>query len=766
LFTLVGVLAASCTSRPAPNAERQARAETHVESPAATPGGKPSNREKAQDGLDLIDRLSRCDVHPGGVFVDLGSPAAQGVIGWWSLSADSMLTDVERDGETWARLSGRKIVWRFVLDEPDPLSVSMRARAGASRSAVVSLDGRPLGTLSLTRSQSRVAATHVTQAAVAAGAHALELRFTGAARNQGEPAAEIDWVRAATSDEAGTFAPPTMGQIVSNVALGAVPHRAIALRAPASVRCPMLMPSGGRLEMSLGFEGPGSGEAEVVLLRDGEAASTLYAGTIEGGDRAEWQAASVDLPDLAGKVATLELRAKSSAVSGRLLFGDPAIRAPKPAIPDVPGARLVVVVALSGIDRSRLTNADLYPALADLARGGVTFTAHRAPTTVSAGVIASLLTGRSPGVHGVQDSGARLPNAITTIGVAASEGSVQTGMFSGCPSTFDAFGFARGWDKYASFSPVEGAPAVAPITEALRWATDHMKSETARALVVVHARGGHPPWDVTLSEASKLAPFDYSGPMEPRRAGQLIARGRAKHARFHLNENDRARMWALYEVALAGQDQAIGAFVDGLKKAALWNDTLFVVTGDVSVPSDSRAPFGEGEDLSEELLALPLFVHFPGGALGGTKIAVPTSIFDISRSALDALHLPVPEGFEGMDLFEIASGAAPAGGRPLFATLGSKYSLRLGDYVLSGADGRAPSLCDIAADRNCEIDRAEKMPRAASLLFRMAYDAETTIERQRLAREPATVDGNTAAALQVWGEYAPVDESANADSRR
>jgi hypothetical protein len=751
-LVLLGMGAASCKPRSAPDAERQAHAEARAAATTAAATRRAADTDAGHGELELIEHLARCDVYPSGVFVDLGSPAAQGVTGWWSLSADSMLTDAERDGETWARLFGRKLVWRFVLDEPAPLLVSMRARGAAARSAVVSLDGRPLGTITLSRTQTRVAGTHFTQAPVAAGAHAIELRFTAPTRTQGEPSAEIDWVRAATSEEPGTFAPPTMGQIVSNVALGGVPHHAIALRAPSSVRCPMLVPAAARLDVSLGFEGPGRGEAEVLLLRDGEEPSLLFSRAIDGGDHAEWVAATIDLAALAGKVATLELRSTSSAAGGRILFGDPVVRSTEPAIAQVPAARLVVVVVVSGVDRSRLANADLYPSLAELARSGVTFTAHRAPTTVSAGVMASLLTGRSPGAHGLQDAGARLPTALTTLGVAASEGSVQTGMFSGCPPTFEAFGFARGWDKYATYSPVEGAPAVAPITDALRWATDHMKNESARALLVVHARGGHPPWDVTLSEAGKLAPFDYSGPMEPRRAGQIIARGRGKHARFRLNENDRARMWALYEVALSGQDRAIGAFVEGLKRAALWNQTLFVVTGDVSVPADSRAPFGDGEDLNEDLLSVPLFVHFPGGAPAGTKVAVPTSIVDISRSALDALHLPVPEGFEGMDLFAVASGAAPAGGRPLFATLGSRYSLRLGDLVLSGTDGKAPSLCDTVLDTTCETDRAEKMPRAAALLFRMAYDAETSIEQQRLAREPATVDANTAAALQVWGD--------------
>jgi hypothetical protein len=271
---------------------------------------------------------------------------------------------------------------------------------------------------------------------------------------------------------------------------------------------------------------------------------------------------------------------------------------------------------------------------------------------------------------------------------AARDGSVQTAMFSGCPTTFEAFGFGRGWDKYAAYSPVEGAPAIAPLTDATKWAADRMKTEDARALVVVHARGGHPPWDVTLNEAAKLPPIEYSGTMEPRRAGELIARARAKHSRFRLNESDRTRMWAIYESALAGQDRALGHFIETIKKANLWDKTLFIVTGDLSTSSDNRAPFGDGEEPTEEVLRVPLWVHFPGGALGGKSIRLPTGMTDLSRTVLDALRLPVPEGFEGVDLFTTASGVALPGGRALPATLGRHYSLRLGDLILSGTAGR------------------------------------------------------------------------------
>jgi arylsulfatase A-like enzyme len=394
----------------------------------------------------------------------------------------------------------------------------------------------------------------------------------------------------------------------------------------------------------------------------------------------------------------------------------------------------------------------MYPTMAELERSGASFEAHRVPTTVSAGVIASLLTGLSPRAHGLEDQGARLPGALTTLGVAARDGSIQTAMFTGCPPTFEAFGFARGWDKYLAYSPVEGAPAVAPLTDSIRWTIDHMKAPDARALVVVHARGGHPPWDVTMNEAAKLPPPEYSGPIDPRRGGQVIGRARARHSRFRLTESDRTRMWSIYDAALGGQDRALGQFLDALKKASLWDEALFIVTGDVSTSSDNRAPFGDGEDLAEPLLHVPLWVHFPTSALAGGRVDAPTAVTDLSRTILDALRLPTPDGFEGIDLFTTAAGAGLAAGRPLAATLGSRYSVRLGDLVLSGTSGKPPSLCDLSLDPSCEVDRLDRMPRAGSLLFRFMYDAEVAAQKQKLAREPATVDASTAAAMLVWGE--------------
>jgi len=720
--------------------------------------GAPKTSAKASDPpastLDWVDRLSRCELDRAGVLIDLGASAAQGVIGSWSLAPEAGVVDIERDGESWARISTRNLVVRFILGEAAPIFVSLRARGVTSRSVLVALDGKPLGTLPLTRGQTRVVSTRPTAAVVPAGAHTIEIRFTGSSRSQPEPFAEIDWIRAGTTEEedARTYAPPTLKEVVTHASLSGVPHRSVALRSPSTLRCSTFIPEGARLKVALGFEGQGEGQADIVMARDGERSVVLHTERVKGGDHAEWVSADVALDAFAGKLVTLELQSKGGTPGGRLLFGDPSLYLASEPAPVMPAARLVAVVMMSGLDRPRLANYAMYPTVAELQRAAATFEAHRAPTTVAAGVVASLLTGLPPRAHGLEDVAARLSGSLTTLGVAARDGSVQTAMFTGCPSTFEAFGFARGWDKYVAYSPVEGAPAVAPLTEAAKWAVDHMKTADARALVVVHARGGHPPWDVTINEAAKLAPIEYSGTMEPRRAGQLIARARAKHSRFRLSESDRTRMWAIYEAALAGQDRALGQWIDALKKANLWAETLFIVTGDVSTNPDSRAPFGDGEDMTEDVLRVPLWVHFPQGALSGKTIQLPTGVTDLSRSALDALRLPVPDGFEGVDLFTTASGTALPGGRALSATLGTRYSLRLGDLILSGAAGKPPTLCELFSDPNCEIDRLERMPRAGEFLFRMAYDAEVAAQKHRPSREPATIDAATSAALQVWGE--------------
>jgi hypothetical protein len=212
--------------------------------------GKAMPTDLAPRALHWVERLSRCELDRAGPLVDLGSPAANGLTGSWSLTSDPNVVDIERDGETWARVFAKSLTVRFVLDEAAPVFVAMRARGVASRGAAIELDGKPLGSVSIIRGQARIVSTRPTPAPVPVGIHSIDIRFTGSQRAQGEALAEVDWVRAGTTDEdedARTYAPPTQNEIVTNVPLGGVPQRSVALRAASTVRCTTFEPAGARL---------------------------------------------------------------------------------------------------------------------------------------------------------------------------------------------------------------------------------------------------------------------------------------------------------------------------------------------------------------------------------------------------------------------------------------------------------------------------------------------------------------------------------------
>ena len=754
-LVLLATTLTGCGGCDPPQRERpQAAAATaSVTAPAAPP--LPPSRTL----VDIVRMLPSCDVDHRGPLLDAGTDATIGRFGWGE-GKPAGLTSVEHDGSTWARVTERKLSLNFTLLAATPVFVSARAVGYGARSAQVLLDDQPLGTLNFAREQIKIATTGTTTLPVDAGLHTLTLRFFGRSRDQGS-LADIDWVRVGIPDDsAATYGPPTLRDLVSPAAsIGGVPHRSLALRAPSSVRCAVRVPEGAILRASLGVQGDGSGDAEIRVLRDGMKPERVSAIHLEGGDHAAWTEVELPLAAFAHEVIALELSATQAARGARVLFGDPIITVTAPPPPPPPAARAVVVVVLDGIERAELPPWNSaptpgLPALNDLAATATIFDQHRAPSPVVAAVVASLLTGLPPSAHSLTDPAARLPADLTTVAGVARDASVRTAMFTGVPHTFRAFGFAQAWERFVEFAPSSGDPSTAPLDGATAWITEVAKASTeARLLTVIHARGGHPPWDVTLKELSTALPTDYTGMVEPRTAAQLIAKlRRAKYAANSVNDADRQRIRSLEQLALGGQDRALGALIAALKTANLWDTTLLIVTGDASAGAGTlfSSPNEQKEPLSEPALMLPLYVHFPTGIYAGKRIPQPTSVVDVANSALGALGLAFSKRSPGRELSR-AAGGVDEGAPPQIAILDNRYSARWGTLVLEGRYPSAPDLCDLAVDPTCAFNRREKMPIATGALFRSIIAEQIAARVPTSKREPATIDQETAAALSVWG---------------
>ncbi len=613
-------------------------------------GGTPSRPVV----LDAAHDLDPCVLGHRGVLLDFGDPSMRADLrpGSFAHSDDEI---VEHEGATWLKVRGRTLTASFywpetAAEQGTPSAyVEARLRGTTARGVSVTIDGRGLGSATLVKGETRVLEIRSpTPLTLTPGGHELTLRFIGGPRTGGEPLAEIDWVHVGAGEPGEPYSAPTRADAVVDVMVGGRSLRALSMRAPGFVRCSGWIPADATLEASLATAGGGDADVQALLLRDRRPPVVLGTAHVAGGG-ASWAAWSVPVVGLEGHgaLASLALVVSRAAKGTRVLLGEPRVVALEAAPMSVPPtARGVVLVVLGSTSPKALGpwgGPHAAPELSGLAASGATFLANRSSSSLANAAVASMLTGLPPRAHGLDDPDARLPDGPTTVEEACRQGGITTAMFTANPTTGGAFGFARGWDTFEAIDPIASTPATQVFDDAAAWVEAHKGKPF---FVVVHARGGHPPWDATPEELKAMAPEGYLGIVEPRRAAEALAKVRKHPARF--KEDDRARAWALYDRAIDAHDAALGRLVAALRTAGRDEDTAVIVTGDVAA-SEVPVPFGDTDALDEPLLMTPLVVRWPHApSLAGRRVEAPSSPIDLARTILDALGLPPPAAFQGV----------------------------------------------------------------------------------------------------------------------
>jgi len=753
LVLLLG-LAPSCSRQRSPDA---------TEIPATSPAGTdvPAATEAPQRpvALDMTRDVGDCSFGHNGVLVDVGDPSKSSSLHPGSLRAGPEEW-VERQGATWLQVRSRVLsttfYWpAFASDEMKDAGVYVQARivGVAARGASVAIDGRTVGSFSLGKSATGwFVARPASTLMLSTGAHELTLRFAGGARGGGEPLAEVQWVHIGTGDPSEPYAAPILSDVLVDVSVGGRSLPALSLRAPGFARCSGFVPADATLEAWLATEGDGDADVEARIVRDRHPPVVLGAAHVMGGG-AGWASWSVPVAGLDGngELASVELLAKRASKGTRVLFGQArVVRAGALPAPSSPAARGVLLVVLGSTSSKALApwgGPHAATVLAALAASGTLGVANRAPSSLGNAVVASMLTGLPPFKHGLDDPDRSLAEEVTTLQQACRQGGVSTAMFTADPTTGAAFGFARGWDTFSAHDPLEDVPATRVFDEAAAWIGAHAGE---RFFVLVHARGGHPPWDATPDELKGMPPAGYVGIIDPHRAAEAIAKVRKHPARF--KEDDRARAWALYDHSLDAHDAALGQLLASLRAAGREGDTVTLVTGDVAANEASGVPFAESDTLDEPLLATPLVVRWPrGSALAGRRIEAATSAVDLGRTVLSALGLAAPTAFQGADLAALAQQGLLGGQRPLAATRADRFSVRWGSYVLTGSHEHEARMCDLSLDPACIADVRGTSPLALESVQRFAMDALPTKATSHGPRLRPTLDEHTKAALVRWG---------------
>lgn len=632
----------------------------------------------------------------------------------------------EREGATWIGVRSRSLELSFVAP-PDftrdaGVVVEARVRGGIAKSASLYLNGKSLSVLPLTRGETKIVTARAPNATIPKGASELLIRFNGGARGSRDELAEIDWIRIGAIDDDAPYAAPTRSDAIATVSAGGVAYRSVSLRAPGFARCSGFIPNGATLETKLGVTG-GEADAEVRVLVDRAEPRVVgsFHLTSEGG--AVWRSVALPLGDL-DTIAAVELVAKSSTKGARVVFGEPRVVIPAAAAPQPTVSRGVIVVVFGSLSPKTISpygGVLETTELAELANSGTVFEAHRAPTSFASGAVASMLTGLSPREHGAEGPGGVLPPNALTIAQAARQAGIQTAMFTTNVTTSSAFGFARGWETFSARMPNEDGASTAIFDDVAEWLDAH---RTDRFLVFVHARGGHPPWEVPAEELKDLPPAGYAGALDPKRAGEMLAKAQRTPGSARLfTDADRTRAFALEGRAVLAQDAALGRLVARVKGLGRDADTTWIITGDVGVDSAARVPFIEDDNLDEASLSLPLIVRSPEppNVSRRSRVKSPTTSMDVAHTVLEAFGLSPPAQLRGENL--LAHLSPDTSVRPLFATTTTRFSLRWGNFVFGGTSGREGKLCDLSLDANCLSDIRPTHPIAAELAHSRVFDA-------------------------------------------
>jgi hypothetical protein len=525
----------------------------------------PTQRHSpAPNFIDLLGLLQNCDIDHGGLIIDLGVPLASNGpgSGLGSTFPSELNQGVDRAGSTFLSIKERRYTREFWLDEPtDQLIVRARVAGRSGTAFSLWVDGHRLGRKKLTRNEISVVTFPSFPERIEAGRHTIMLEAHGRAVTPPEPWFDVDWLQLRRDpDQVLDDSAPTLRDIIADQEIDGVPRRSIVLRAASTIRCPFHLSGPTELNLALGFWGSGRGTAEIRVLEEGQPPKTITERKIAGGNGSRWTPLTIDLSPFADRVIALELRATAASQGGRVAFGEPHLARMGVGEGQRPlsAAKTVVVVLAAGLERWLVPpwgpNADR-ATLVDLKREAIAFDGYRVPTTIPAGIVASLLTGLSPMIHRVEDTAARLSRATLSLSEVIKQAGGRTAMFTGVPTTFAAFGFNVSWDDYGAYSPVLDLSAETPIVEATRWLArelDHGASSTR--FVLVHARGAHPPWDLSKEQTAQLEPAEYAGSLDARRAGITLGRMRRQtKVQRRLGDEDNLRLRAMMGAAFSRQ---------------------------------------------------------------------------------------------------------------------------------------------------------------------------------------------------------------------
>jgi len=198
----------------------------------------------------------------------------------------------------------------------------------------------------------------------------------------------------------------------------------------------------------------------------------------------------------------------------------------------------------------------------------------------------------------------------------------------------------------------------------------------------------------------------------------------------------------MYDAGITHADFEVGKVIEVLKSSGIWDKAIFIFLSDHGEEFGEHGEWSHEQSVYEELVRVPLIIHFPNDRYAGQRVSEPVALVDIMPTIFDFLAQPdLCDGCRGRSLLSLLHGdSAPQG--PEQKIMSYRHNLRT--FYQPAKEARGDLNIAIRQDRwkgiwNDEIAKLE--------LYDLTADPA---ERFDVSEQHVNLAGDLARNAQRW----------------
>lgn len=287
------------------------------------------------------------------------------------------------------------------------------------------------------------------------------------------------------------------------------------------------------------------------------------------------------------------------------------------------------------------------PNIDGFARDATLFERTLAQSSWTRPSVASIMTGRYPREHGVEERWSGLKRTLPAIAPILRRGGYATAAFVTSAVVTDRFGFANGFDDFRQ----DVKESIEPRMPTSEWVT-------ARAIDWLSRRSDARPFFLYLHTLDPHMPYtppamfrDNFAPAANPASGSFEHVVGLRDGKLKPGARDSEEITALYDAEIAANDAAFGVLLGYLRARGLYDSTLIVFISDHGEEFLDHGGWEHAATLYQEMLRVPLIVRFPGGRAAGMRCRAVARHVDVLPTVLDIAGLQSMPGVAGRSLY-------------------------------------------------------------------------------------------------------------------